>query len=292
MRNYTFIAIICSTLCQAQNFPFPDSGAVWVQTYSMMTTPPPLPEFTVQAVANIGVNGEDTLINGTAYVKVVDLVTGVYYGALRDVDGTVWHVAVDSLQEHVLYDFNVQAGEVIENVIFYAGFPANWTMPSLQDVQVSQVSTWPQYGERKVIDLSGGIWVEGIGNLWGLFTEPWPNVSNYQLILECMSHLDTIRSHYLDPQLIGTAGTCAPISMGIESGNESSMAIYPNPATDLVRIDGTSSDQVMVMDASGRQSLMPISPQGTIDVSSLTAGPYTLHLQQNGTKIIRRFMKL
>jgi hypothetical protein len=291
---FTLFLLVITIHATAQSYPFPDSGAVWVQTFSMMTTPPPLPEFEVQAVANIGANGEDTLINGVAYTKLVDIVEGTYYGAVRDDNGVVLLVPVDSIQEFVLYDFTATAGTVIEDVIFYQGFPMDLGGPTVMDLEVSQVSTWPEFGDRKVVDVAGGgVWIEGIGNMWGLFTEPFPNVSNYMLRLECMSHLDTIRYSEMDQQLIGTVGTCAPIIMGIEDAGRNGFSIHPNPTSEMIFIAGEIGPiDVEVLDPSGKIVQSARSINGVIDVTRLESGMYLLRMGDHEERRIQRFMKL
>ncbi len=293
IKYSTFCLLLITHFAKAQSYPFPDSGAVWVQTFSMMTSPPPIPEFEVQAVANIAVNGEDTLINGIAYVKVMDIVDGTYYGAVRDNNGVVLHVPVDPIQEFVLYDFTATAGTVIEDVIFYPGFPIDWGAPTVMDVEVSQVSNWPIFGNRKVCDLAGGaIWIEGIGNQWGLFTEPWINVSNYMLRLECSSHLDTIRYSSMDEQLIGTVGTCQQIIMGIEDREPTGLSIHPNPTTGMIFIDGLIGPiGVEVLDLSGKIVQNARSINGMIDVTSVGSGMYLLRIGYPDKKKVQRFVK-
>ena len=296
MRKFLTLSLLSITqLASAQSYPFPDSGAVWVQTFSMMTTPPPIPEFEVQGIANIGVNGDDTLINGIAYTKLVDIVEGTYYGAVRDANGVVLHVPVDSIQEFVLYDFTATEGDVIEDVIFYQGFPIDWGAPTVMDVEVGTVTTLPDFGDRKVINVAGGgLWIEGIGNQWGLFTEPWPNVSNYMLRLECMSHLDTIRYSEMDEQLIGTVGTCAPIIMGLdEQDRMDGSQIHPNPTSGMVFINGLIGPiDVEVMDLSGKHLLEQQVRDGSMDVSTLLPGVYLIAIGVADDRRIERFVKL
>lgn len=270
------------------SFPFPDSAALWVQTYSFMVVPPPFPQFEVQAVANIQVNGLDTLIQGTTYSKMTDAVTGAYYGAVRDENGRVWYVPIDSVNAYVMFDFSVSLGDTIRDVIYYQAFPANWGGPYLVDAVVTNVQSDPAWGGRLVVQTTWGEWIEGIGHRQGLLAEPDINVSGYQLRLECMSHLDTIRFRFIGDPPFEEPGTCAPMSVGLlgEEGSLATWRSYPNPTTGRLTIEFTEpvrgESYCSVYDASGRLLYQrPLPPGATteqFDLSRFGPGTYVLRV--------------
>lgn len=66
--------------------------------------------------------------------------------------------------------------------------PAMGSGAQLQDVTVSNTMISTDLQGRKVLYLQeGATWIEGIGAGWGLFSEPWINLSNYSVKLECMA---------------------------------------------------------------------------------------------------------
>ena len=271
------ILLLTGTGLHAQgNFPFPDSGARWVQTYSFMVAPPdPIPSFEVQAVANIQVNGLDTLINGSTYAQLTDAVTGHYYGALQDDAGRVWHVPPDSTQAYILYDFTVEPGDTVHDVVHYPGFPVEHASPMLVDVIIGDVMVEPSWGGRRVVQTDGWPWIEGIGHGQGLLAEHWINVSNYLVVLECMSHLDTIRYQYQEYQEM--PGTCALDHMGVMNAVPSSFPLVsPNPSTGAFLLDAPLPSGAVVVDITGR-AVLTVQPWArTVDLTGHPAGTYVL----------------
>lgn len=275
----------------AQNFPFPDSAALWVQSFSQMVTPPPFPQFEVQAVANIQVNGADTLINATSYSQLTDVLDGTYYGAVRDDGGRVWHVPVDSVQEYLLYDFTAEAGDTL-TVIVYPGFPGNWAEPMFASLVVSEVYPDAEHENRRTLSFQGGgaRWFEGIGCEYGLLAEPWINVSNYFVMLECMSHLDTIRHGYP----AGTLGTCSPLVMGAGADPVATQQrAAPNPTSDRITLPFAATDATL-WDVQGRQrqAVVHLRENTTdLDLGALPDGLYLLRTRQGGVVRTERIVK-
>lgn len=271
------------------NFPFPDSAALWVQTYSFMVVQPPFPQFEVQAVANIQVNGLDTMIQGTSYAKMTDAVTATYYGAVRDEGGRVWYVPVDSVNAYLLFDFSVSPGDTLRDLIYYQAFPQVWGGPYLVDAVVTDVQTDPAWGGRLVVQTDfQGTWIEGIGHQQGLLAEPDINVSGYQLRLECMSHLDTVRFRFIGDPPFEEPGTCIPLSVGIGSLAPSARQWmpYPNPSSGLFIMEFSLAllreSYYSVYDATGRLLLQRPLPSGAtleeVDLSRFGRGAYVLRV--------------
>ncbi|MCB0793889.1 MAG: T9SS type A sorting domain-containing protein [Flavobacteriales bacterium] len=278
------------------NFPFPDSAAVWVQSHYEMVTPPPLPSFQMTAWANLQVSGLDTMINGAPYSQVTDQLTGIYHGAVRSAAGVVWHVPVDSIHEFMLYDFTANAGDTVRNVVFYQGFPVGPGIfePVVDDVIISQVYLEPVLNNRKVLELqSGGAWYEGIGSQWGLFTEPFINISNYYVQLDCMSHLDSIRFQATVPPPFDLPGTCALITASQAPEMTLENNAYPNPTDGHVLLDmsGSGTMDIRVTNALGHDVPASVArgPEVVqLDLSGLPTGLYLIHVQRDGRKTLHR----
>ncbi|MGZ3931791.1 MAG: T9SS type A sorting domain-containing protein, partial [Bacteroidia bacterium] len=88
-----------------------------------------------------------------------------------------------------------------------------------------------------------------------------------------------------------------PITTGIKALNtsEGAFSVYPNPATDVIRISGSKLNEVTkieVLDVAGRVCAEYQSVQA-ISLNGLAAGVYTLKISvQNGTNELKRFQKL
>lgn len=280
------------------NFPFPDSAALWVQTYSFMVVPPPFPQFEVQAVANIQVNGSDTTILGASYSRMTDAVTSVYYGAVRDDGGRVWYVPVDSVSAYLLFDFTVSPGDTVRDVIYYQAFPANWGGPYLVDAVVTSVQSDPAWGGRLVVETDLGTWIEGIGHQQGLLAESYINVSGYQLRLECMSHMDTVRFRFIgDPPFV-EPGTCAPLSVGMDvlTSSPPQLMLYPNPTPGRFTVEFPDpllrESNFSVYDVTSRLLLERRLASGAtleeVDLSRFGSGTYLVKLTDpNGSCQVR-----
>lgn len=273
------------------NFPFPDSAALWVQTYSFMVVPPPFPEFEVQAVANIQVNGADTIIAGITYSQLTDLLTGAYYGAIRDDDGHVWHVPPDSTDAYTLYDFTVSQGDTVHDVIYYETFPATSGGPYLADVVVEDVYTDPDWGGRLVVLTGAHPWIEGIGHGQGLLAEHHINVSGYELRLECMSHLDTIRFEYYGQGELDTPGVCLPTTLGVRDDLPAlSLVVTPNPSHGLFLMAPPLSWPLTVLDMQGREVLQLPAYGDEIDLNGYPSGVYTAVCQTFEGRRVQRLV--
>ena len=226
MSRSLLVLVLCSTqAASAQPLPFPTSNAIWVNTLYMMASPPPLPTWNLVNYANLCANGADTVINTITYTKL-EHCAGGYKGAFRDEDGRVFYVPGDSIQEYLLYDFTLSDGDTAFNVYFE---PAMGGYGMVEDVVISNTMISAELEGRKVLyTLGGAVWIEGIGAEWGLFSEPWVNVSKYMLKLECMSHQDTIRY----PSWNIGVGVCALMDGMGRDGMVTRYYLQPNPTVD------------------------------------------------------------
>jgi hypothetical protein len=273
MRTILLTALlIIAGHVQAQ-FPFPTDNATWVNTMYTMVGPPPVPTWELTTAHNYCVNGTDTVINTIAYTKL-ERCTGGYKGAVREDAGRVYYVPGGEAQEYLLYDFTLEAGE--SAVVYYEPTTEPETGMT-QEVTVSNVDVSALLGGRKLQYLQdGATWVEGIGPTWGLFTEPWTNVSNYRIEMECMSQADTVR--FPEPALV--SGSCALV-MGVSKLGTNSLDLYPNPTTDgRVIVSGLETEgalRITVTSSDGRIVLTELAARKdrvTLDLGSLPSGMY------------------
>ena len=286
LKSFLILAIsMCLALNSFAQFQFPDSAARWVQVYKLMTTPPPLPVFTVQERFYYCVNGLDTVINSTNYTKL-EKCSGGYKGALRDDNGRVYYMPADSLQEFVLYDFNVSEGDTVHNVYYENEFQQDtWVV----DMVVSSIQQNSDFGGRKQIYIGNIRWIEGIGADAGLLTGDWINISGWQLEMECMSHLDTIR---FGSAPSGTPGNCA-LDTYVEEIGRTDLNIYPNPTSGMISIDSREIISLSVCAIDGRRiELSDNQVSGsTLDLSFLPSGLYLLDITTEQGRFSQKIIK-
>jgi hypothetical protein len=274
MKHAIHLLLLVPSIAWGQFMPLPTNDARWVCTlYSVEPMPPPA-TYTLQQANNYCASGQDTTINAISYTKL-EYCTGGYKGAFRNEAGRVFYVPGDSLQEFLLYDFTLTDGQTATNVYFE---PAWSDGPVVADVTISNTTISTELEGRKVLYLqAGGTWIEGIGAQWGLFTEPYINVSNYELRLECMSHADTLRY----PLVVPGAGACELI-MGVADPDAPSLVIHPNPTEGIVTVGGLPqqgpvSITVFGMDGrSVRTERFTASDRVQVDLSALPRGVYVL----------------
>jgi hypothetical protein len=208
--------------------PFPDSGATWVNTLSVPVGSP-VPHCEISGVKNYCINGEDTTINLINYTKINECAVGFsdYKGAVRSsVNGQVYYIPKDSTSEFLLMDFDVSVGDTIDSVYF----ESFWGIPQLSEIEIVFFDTTTIWGtDRKRITfqntdyLVSGTWIEGIGNVDGLFLET-ADVFDACIELKCMTLNDTILWPSED------LGTCQ-LDLGFDL-IDFDFQIFPNPSSD------------------------------------------------------------
>jgi len=273
------------------NFPFPDSAAVWVQSYcTIPNTPwPPLPPVicTTESISSICMNGSDTLIGGITY-KQVELCNMAYLGAIKEDSSRVFFLPKDSIDAFLLYDFNVTVGDTLSDVFVDGGlaFSGVSQFPQLVEYIVTQVDTIEGRKEITLGQQWGGpeqVWIEGFGSPYGLFSRQDPiNVSGYLAGIDCMSHLDTIW-FFLPGDIQATVGNCTPQYLGVTDILEQSILCYPNPASDELNFSlPTSVISAALCDLQGRNTgvMIPTTSENiSVNIGHLPDGVYVLKVR-------------
>jgi hypothetical protein len=199
--------------------PFPDSNAVWNFDYSYYDDM----EF-VNYQRSITIGG-DTIINNLAYKILV----GGGGGAFRQDTAArkVYYVPPGEPGgefEHLLYDFNMEVGDIVESYII------NYTVFNVDSILVGNTY-------RKMIDFGTGAdirIIEGVGSTYGLLRElnPNPVAIDYFLVqLICFKENGDI---LLPP----SSSECQLIS-DIQQVEEEAVnpLVFPNPTNGQIRID-------------------------------------------------------
>lgn len=275
-----FILLLSLNRLHAQTYtPFPDSGAVWVNSFSNLYWGEEMPYYDMEQVDNYCVNGVDTIVGSFSYT-MVQYCGGAYKGALRDNGGQVFFVPKDSSNEYLLYDFTATVGTNLTNVYIHPIYGE----PSLYDFTVSSLDSIIINGDyRTIVNLAGGSWIEGIGCTQGLFAEPWPNISDYMVDLECMSHNDT--SFYPTFNI----GSCT-LDIGFTESikTTSKISVFPNPTNskfEILNLELNSNSTITIVNSLG-QKINPeiITAENSIQVDLLefTTGIYFVTIMNDG----------
>lgn len=182
--TFLFSLLLTFGLKAQLNSSWPDSNARWVNTYYHVSSAVP----SLQQVDYYCMDASDTLINSVQYSQISDCLNG-YRGAMRDANGKVFYVPKDSAQEYLVYDFTAVVGDSVKGVFMDYG----WGGAAFEDLLVTHVdSVWYGGSWRKRMYFNGsGEWIEGIGNSQGLLRDPFANISNFWINLECFSINDS-----------------------------------------------------------------------------------------------------
>ncbi len=215
----TSIILLISSQVSSQSAKFPTDSAIW-QCYHNYT-----PDQCYNAIYDYRYTG-DSLIGGVHYSKVISegysggcFILG-YEGALRydSVNNIVFIILPDSINEQVLYDFNMQIGDTI-----------NGPFHQNDVYQVVSIDTVVYAGISRKRWMFGSLMntnpyiVEGIGNIEGLFT-PLDRIQEmYSLV--CFSY----KSFSLYPDSNYVCQTFDEIK-NVE--RDFNLNIYPNPIHD------------------------------------------------------------
>ena len=89
----------------------------------------------------------------------------------------------------------------------------------------------------------------------------------------------------LDDIEIVTAGTT-----GIDNIEDNSVVVYPNPATNMLNVDGEGIVSMQMLDMNGR-TVMERNHGGAIDISNLANGMYIVRIVSNDGVSIRKVVK-
>jgi hypothetical protein len=239
MRATFFLLFACIGFCQAQTslyHPFPDSNAVW--GYSRHNS---------SGLANIYktiLTSSDTVINSITYRKV--LTDSVYSGAMRqDITlRTVYYVPADSLNEQLLYDFNLQVGDT---------FPPSLT-GCYPYVFVSGIDSTNLFGNgyRKSFNQGGSAQgpplIEGVGSSAGILAPSCLQIGMFYQ-LDCFSVNDTL-----------LYWTGAPWAACVLPGSveeiipHAGVTLFPNPVNDHFTLSNNDKQaaELVLFDMTGR----------------------------------------
>jgi hypothetical protein len=277
-----------------QYVPFPDSNAVWSEVYwKSVFKPDPRWVYNKYALFD-----EDTIINGENYHKLyhtnaseITKENSTCIGGIReDSLKRVWAFGnlfpFPDKQLRLLYDFSLREGDTLwMNEDFY-----NCTCSYLSVKKIDTIKIYKSY--RKVFYFNESpelTWIEGIGNIQGLFwcTDTWP-INGMRNDMVCMHQNDTLL-YYYDGSGEYYYDDCEP-SFVINSNSSHLMSsnakVFPNPVlTEELVFENIDCDEIVLLDEAGCQiEIVDVRGQNDyiLDISKLTSGLYFYQLKKQG----------
>jgi hypothetical protein len=143
-------------------------------------------------------------------------------GYIREESNVVYYRSIYNVEEGILYDFNLEAGDTSYITNEYC---------DLTQVIIEDIDTVEYFGvPRKRWIIEGWeeeCWIEGIGSLWGPVHTKFPEcIFDVWFELICFHENDTL--FYLKPY----EDECFQSNVGINEGNNNNhIQIRPNPVT-------------------------------------------------------------
>lgn len=289
--------------CKAQTniyHPFPDSNSVWNETSWYFTSSPP---YNAVSCPQILFLAGDTIISTLHYKKILGsgycqsqstccYYYNVYQGALRQdsIHKKVYYrnnslTAVDT----VLYNFNLNVGDTLP--VGYNNYRGANYVSSIDSILIGtnyrkqyhiSVRGSTSYSDSNYVSL-----IEGIGSTLGLTYQIFPP-------FEAGSYLNCFTQNNV--QLYTNPMRNCDLTIGIKAFNtqNSTFQIYPNPATNIISIDGLPLNEkthIQIIDMFGNfVSELVVSDKTNvmINVSGLSEGVYNIRITNTEGSISKR----
>jgi len=288
MKRLVLLALILTSGLKAQHFVgLPDSNAIWTNSYSELVTQPFFHMELVHTV-KLCLSNQDTTIQSQNYHQLFLCGSSqVYFAAIREDAGRVYLLPKDSASEITVYDYNLLPGDTVKN-IYSVGFGNYWPQQPIvylalgdpmDPVIVNSVDTvYSSLGAHRILDFGlSGIWIEGIGNSQGFLWDPYPNISNFEIKLECMSIGDsTYYDGYSRQPLAQALNGACDLSLSVdEAMAEEQMSPYPNPSKGKIQFHNQEPMDIKVFNSLGQIVFeQRILSRATLDLSRLSPGQY------------------
>ena len=276
----TFFLFLNSFGAKAQQYiPFPENNALWTVQYESESCNGNYSEYQYQITG-------DTTINNLTYHKLRafgDFICGwpLIYGAFRNdtINKKVYFLHSDSITESIFYDFNLVQGDTIKGYLeeisnTVLGYNNVCIIDSVDSVLINGAyrNRWNYHSVSSLYDFNNSnnpSYIEGVGNTFGLF-EGLQNFINLRTELICHSKNGTL--------LFGTS-QCAPLN--IDTYDEYTPLIYPNPSGGIFKIELKNSEilSVEVYNVSG-QLVLKKEALGNqqVDINNQSTGLYFLKI--------------
>ena len=298
-------------LGQQHEMPFPDSNAVWIQHRAQPVGVPP--NYTYDHCYYKVFSHDTTHLNGEIYNNLYfdyyydpiynfevlweDVYMYEHLGLFRTDSLKVFYKPVsfsvnypcfvgnpfddsDPYAEFLLYDFGLSVGDTFDVQI-----DQQIVLETIDSVEING-TYYRKFNFDQINWYSGGYyhWIEGIGSKLGFF--PYFNGFENYLGFECF-HEDP-DSTWIFPTFSYSEYGNGCDFVGLDEAHNFSTKIYPNPASDYVKIELVEPRKIIVMNIWG-QKLIEMDGDGginQIDLSSLKTGFYFIQIDNIKHQIV------
>ena len=213
----------------------------------------------------------DTLINEVRYTKVMETLNGegtpYQVALLREEDGKVWET-YNGNSEILLYDFTANVGDSL-----VCGYGDYFVLDSISIEQIGGVDR-KKFWFGLEYDFTGEpyameTWIEGIGSDLGLLY-----CGSYYF---CGGYYRALCFHQDGELIWQNPEYDACVITSVEEINDKVISVYPNPAMEIVTIDGVEASEVQVYNALG-QLVKTVRDANEISVAGLAEGVYLVRI--------------
>ena len=222
--------------------------------------------------------GDEIEYEGQTYRELTVLYDELNYtvpfGLLREEDKKVYlrrySTAIPHImEEEIYYDFNLQVGDLFE-----VGYSDEYEPEYIQLMAIEEVVLDDGSVRNKYVFNEGWgvnpeepeVWIEGIGSLSGIH---WRYIPGWMA-----SGFAYLQCYFEDDNLVWTDGECWD---DVEEIVAEQVSVYPNPASETVRIEGIEPTEVQIYNALG-QVVKIVRRTNEIDVEGLPEGVYLLRI--------------
>jgi len=284
----TFLMVFKIDVLFCQSTSFPEENAIWSKYCEF--------EGFIDSDTFQQLEG-DSIYNGIEYQKISfsnDFFSSDNSGLTRVDNEAVYFIPKDSLNEVLLYDFNLQVGDTFHIDPYFQITNINFVTV----IEIDSIMTNDGIN-RKVFHFSEGTnWIEGIGALYGSTTFPWYFLSlSGDCHLYCYSEnsMDVYEKQYYefidyDVFVYGCSGL---VSSNSNVENKLKLSVYPNPFDDEIVIKSNLNEIELLRLYDSKFSIVAQNKNmKRLKLnSSITSGFYILEIIINGEKYYKKVIR-
>lgn len=221
---------------------------------------------------------DDTVFDGITYRNLYSS-HGGYLGGIRADSVRAWVRPKDSTTEMLALDFTLQVGDTVPtHYLNYFGSSS----PFINTAPIITSRDTIMWGGKPVvelqIDFNYSAWMEGVGNISGMFwNAPYYSMDN-QWEIFCMEVNDTT----VFPTNGPNSGSCELFLSEMEM-LVTKPAVFPNPASEWVEVS-EKVNFVAFISSDGRMLEVELQ-EHRIDLSAVPNGIYTMLMRMNDESV-------
>ncbi|MFK7807472.1 MAG: T9SS type A sorting domain-containing protein [Saprospiraceae bacterium] len=242
----------------------------------------------------------DSLYGGYEYQIITasgNTFTGDDSGMFREEDHRVYFIPKDSINEIVLYDFNLSVGDTFYIDPYHQASTEEFNVVAWVDT----IITFDNVPRKRMVMNQGSNWIEGVGAEFGSFTFPMHFLSVSGIdYLYCLTNdsIDVFEKQfsvslgYYEEDIYGCNGV---ISSNKNLIHNNAFTISPNPFADRVVVlveDGRAVESLSLFNISSELIAQEKDTQ-TLDLGNLvSSGLYFLAIEIDGKTYFEKIVKM